>query len=119
MIKRTTVAEFEANILKTLSILDTNLPNGSHIVFVGLVDGRVLWDNMHNRTHPIGTTYECFYNYLNCLHISPCWVWMNSNESVRNEGSKRAAELSAVYSKIISEKFSPSFSFSFKFSKKR
>ncbi len=57
---------------------------------------------MHNRTHPIGVTYEEVYDFLNCLEISPCWVWMNSNETVRNVGSERAANLTKVYQEIIS-----------------
>ncbi|EGG22048.1 Acyloxyacyl hydrolase [Cavenderia fasciculata] len=97
----TTNAEFEANILKTLQYLDTQLPAGSHVVFVGLVDGRVLWDTLWNRTHPIGATYEMVYDYLNCLELSPCWGWMNPNETVRNYTSERAASLNSVYSQII------------------
>jgi len=95
------VKQFESNILQTLTYLDTVLPLGSHIVLLGLADGRTLWDALYNRTHPLGVTYETVYNFLNCLYISPCWVWMNSNETVRNIGSERAAELSAVYNMII------------------
>ena len=39
---------------------------------------------MHNRTHPLGITYEAMYDYLNCLGISPCAGWMNSNATIRN-----------------------------------
>jgi len=40
---------------------------------------------MHARIHPIGSTrndvtYKALYDYLNCLSISPCRGWMNSNE---------------------------------------
>lgn len=41
------------------------------------------------------------YNYLNCLQISPCWVWMNEDENIRNAGSQRAQELNVVYGEII------------------
>jgi len=98
----TTVEEFKKNILLSLNYLEETLPYGSHVVFVGLADGRILWDTLHNRSHPLGPTYSEVYDFLNCLQISPCWVWMNSNETVRNIGSERAAELSAVYSEIIS-----------------
>jgi len=97
----TTVTDFKASILESLQYLDTILPRGSHVVFIGLADGRVLWDNLYNRSHPIGVSYESVYNYLNCLEISPCWVWMNDNETIRDAGSQRAAELSAVYNDII------------------
>lgn len=43
------------------------------------------------------------YNYLNCLSISPCRGWMNSNETLRNATTARAVELSAVLQKIASD----------------
>jgi len=99
----TTPAEFLQNVLDSLHFLDDHLPKGSHVVFIGLADGRILWDTLHNRTHPIGVQYVNVYDFLNCLHINPCWVWMNSNEDIRNAGSARAAELSAIYPKIIAQ----------------
>jgi acyloxyacyl hydrolase len=99
----TTPDEFHDNIVLSLQYLETVLPAGSHVVFLGLANGLVLWDNMWNRTHPIGVTYEVIYDYLNCLQISPCYVWMNSNETIRNAGQDRADELSAVYSDIMAE----------------
>jgi len=97
----TTPAQFKTNILNSLDYFETVLPAGSHIIFVGLADGRVLWDALWNRTHPLGPTYAEVYDFLNCLNISPCWVWMNSNATVRDVGSERAAELNAVYDEII------------------
>ncbi|EGC34254.1 hypothetical protein DICPUDRAFT_153563 [Dictyostelium purpureum] len=97
----TTPQEFETNIVSILNYLDTQLPKGSHVVFVGLADGRVLWDSLWNRTHPLGATYEEVYDFLNCIQVSPCWGWMNPNETVRDFTSTRAAELSAVYNQII------------------
>ncbi|GAM17791.1 hypothetical protein SAMD00019534_009660 [Acytostelium subglobosum LB1] len=97
----TTVDEFTTNTLTTLQYLDTVLPSGSHVVFVGLADGRVLWNSLWNRTHPIGATYEQVYDFLNCLDTSPCWGWMNPNETVRDFTSERAANLSLVYNQII------------------
>jgi hypothetical protein len=38
----TTVPEFRQNIMESLNYLDTVLPSGSTVVFVGLADGRVL-----------------------------------------------------------------------------
>jgi acyloxyacyl hydrolase len=46
-------------------------------------------------------TYERIYAYLNCLELNPCWAWLNSNETIRNAGSARAAELNGVYQDII------------------
>jgi acyloxyacyl hydrolase len=97
----TTVDEMRANALKTLATLDHMLPNGSHVAMIGLADGRVLFDSMHNRTHPLGmlrkdVTYEQLYDFMNCLQISPCAGWLNTNASVRNSTTKRAQALSGV-----------------------
>jgi len=98
--------QFYRSVTATLSYLDTILPPGSHVVFMGLVDGRILWELMANRTHPLGAvrndvTYAAVYEYLMCLGITPCWGWLNPNETVRNLTSERAANLSAVYNEII------------------
>ena len=97
----TTPQEMHQNVLKTLHTLDKRLPNGSHVILIGLVDGRVLFNSLHNRIHPIGklrgdVTYEQLYDFLNCLHVSPCYGWLNSNESIRNATSERAEQLTAV-----------------------
>jgi len=85
-----------------LNYLDNGiLSAGSHVVFIGLANGDILYPALWNRTHPIGVTYKVVYDYLNCLNASPCWVWMNSNSTVRETGQKRADELSAVYNQII------------------
>jgi len=94
-------AEFKENVLAALREFDLKAPKGSHVIFTGLVDGRVLWDSLHDRVHPAGITYEDLYSYLNCLQVSPCYVWMNPNETIRNAGSQRALELSQVYPQII------------------
>jgi len=102
----TTPEEFYANVVKAMQFFDTILPNNSYVVFMGLADGRILWDSMHNRTHPIGqyrndVTYADLYAYLNCLEISPCWGWLNNDSYWRNQTSERAANLSAVYADVI------------------
>jgi len=86
----TTPAEFYTNILKLLNYLDTVLPAGSHVVSVGLGNGSLLYDLLHDQLHPIGVTYTDVYDYLNCLGISPCWGWMNSNDTVRAYTTERA-----------------------------
>ena len=89
------------------------LPTGSHVILMGLADGRVLYESLHARIHPVGqlrgdVTYAdvysphfahicsgtrprllrdsctstpglCRYSWLNCLSISPCRGWMNTN----------------------------------------
>lgn len=97
----TTVPQFRANIMTALRQLDKQLPPRSHVVTIGLADGEVLWQWLHNRTHPIGVPYVQVYDFLNCLGISPCWGWMNSNATVRNLTQIHANALSAVYADII------------------
>jgi len=100
----TTPEEFENNVLDALHYLDSGvLPSGSNVVFIGLANGSLLYQYLHKREYPLSpeVTYVDVYDYLNCLHSSPCWVWMNSNQTVRDIGTERAANLSKVYDKII------------------
>jgi acyloxyacyl hydrolase len=97
----TTVAEFQANVLRALDFLHATLPPGSHVAFLGLADGRVLYDTTHTHQHPIGVTYPEVYDFLSCNLCNPCWGWLNTNETWRNATSERAAELSNVYSLIL------------------
>lgn len=113
-------------MLTALDYLETILPKGSHVSTYGLADGQLLYEIMHNRLHPLGNnfpeiTYTRVYDYLNCLHVSPCWVWwrelfgvfcseraflqgwMNSNATVRNYTTTYANMLSGIYQDIINE----------------
>nr|KAG5708000.1 hypothetical protein BaRGS_025138 [Batillaria attramentaria] len=97
----TTPQQMRVNVLKTLEYLDTRLPYNSTVFMMGLADGRVLYNSLKDRVHPIGRywnkfTYSQFYDYFNCLQVSPCAGWMNTNETVRNMTTERANELSAV-----------------------
>lgn len=53
---RTTPDEYHDNFLKTILDLDTRLPKGTKVVLIGLVDGRILYESMHDKIHPIGST---------------------------------------------------------------
>jgi len=99
----TSVPDFEANVLSGLSVLETQLPKGSHIVFVPLAHGTLLFETMGSHTHPIGVKYPDVYELLNCFENSPCAGWMNSNATIRNATQAHADALSAVYPKIVSE----------------
>ncbi|KFP34134.1 Acyloxyacyl hydrolase, partial [Colius striatus] len=107
----TTPKEMHSNVVQALQYLDTRLPNGSHVILTGLVDGRFLWDNLHDRYHPLGqlnrdVTYRQIYSFLDCLQVSPCSGWLTPNETLRNLTSERALQLSNVLKEIArSEKF--------------
>ncbi|NWZ28059.1 AOAH hydrolase, partial [Asarcornis scutulata] len=107
----TTPKEMFSNVMQALRYLDSRLPNGSHVILTGLVDGRFLWDNLHDRYHPLGQlnrdiTYSQLYSFLNCLKVSPCNGWLTPNKTLRNLTSERALQLSDVLKEIArSEKF--------------
>lgn len=102
----TTPEEYFKNMHATLEYLDNLLPQGSVILPVGLADGRILYDTLKDHIHPIGNTrgdvtYSTFYDYLNCLEVSPCFGWMNSNGTWRNLTSERAMELTNTLNKLV------------------
>ena len=101
----TTTTEMKSNVLHTLQYLDTTLAKGSHVVLMGLADGRFLYNELHKRLHPIGkvngdVTYPDFYDYFSCLEINPCTGWMSTNETLRNFTSQRAKDLSDVLADV-------------------
>ncbi len=105
---RTTPDEYHENMLQSILELDPRLPKGTKVVLIPLVDGRILFDTMHDLIHPIGqlhqdVTYKDFYDYLNCLEISPCAGWMNSNKTIRDNLSGIAAAMSSKLPLIITE----------------
>ena len=74
----TTPAEFLQHVSDTLKYLDTQLSPGSAVFFAPLVDGRLLYNTLSQRQHPVGVTYAHLYDYLNCLQTSP---WCVGSES--------------------------------------
>ena len=58
----TTPAEFLARVTLALQYMEPLLPAGSAVLFMPLVDGRVLYDTLHAATHPIGVTYADLYD---------------------------------------------------------
>ena len=97
--------EFRRKTFEILEYLDTILPSGSNVIISGLADGRVMWDMLGGRIHPLGeyrndATYPDFYKYLDCLQVSPCAGWMSADSEIRDMTSERAANLSAVYEDI-------------------
>ena len=53
----TSPEEFRKNILENWDFLEKTLPKGSHVVTLGVIDGRILFESLKNETHPIGVTY--------------------------------------------------------------
>lgn len=101
-----------SNVVQALQYLDSHLPNGSHVILTGLVDGRFLWDNLHDRYHPLGK-YEVLWGPPGYLpgHVAfTPWIIYESIDNfkqtwqggggLRNmrlcSNSRRASLLSAV-----------------------
>ena len=102
----TTPTEFYQNNLETFRYVDSKVAPGSVLIANGLVDGRVLYDSLHNRTHPIGSlhndvTYATLYDYLNCLDISPCFGWLNSNKTWRDFTTEQAMQLNNALKALV------------------
>jgi acyloxyacyl hydrolase len=97
----TTPDAFRASVLQSLAHLDAVLPPGSHVAFIPLADGRVLYETTHNLTHPLGVGYPDMYEYLSCSGLNPCWGWLNTNATWRDFTSQRAALLSEQYNVIM------------------
>ena len=104
----TSVEDFEKQTKKSLEYLEENLPKGSSVLLSGLADGRILFDTTGNLIHPVGeynndVKYSDFYDYLDCLGVSPCAGWLTTNSTRRELASQRAQELSDVAKRLAAE----------------
>ncbi|XP_062500916.1 acyloxyacyl hydrolase-like [Corticium candelabrum] len=104
----TTPEEFYANNKRTFEYIDQHVPPHSRMFVYGIVDGRILYNSLHNRIHPIGqlnndVTYSDLYDYLNCLEISPCFGWLNTDEKWRNQTTQRGKELNSALKRLLDD----------------
>jgi len=93
----TTPEQFRESAMDSLNALDATLPPGSYVVSLALVQGELLYDTMHNHQHPLGPSYKDVYDWLICMEESPCMGWLNSNQTARQETTRRADQLNQVY----------------------
>lgn len=63
----TTPEKLFSKVMQTLQYLDSHLPNGSHVILFGLPDGTFLWDNLHNRYHPLGISLKMLLLFNNVI----------------------------------------------------
>lgn len=99
--KMTSEEEYRNQILAGLEALDKKLPAGSKVLCVGLVDGRILWNTLNDRQHPLGIKYSELYQFLTDLDKNPCGTWLNKDESIRDQASAHAAKLSGILKNIV------------------
>jgi len=97
-------SEFYENVVGTMGFLDHHLPPGSHVFFIGLESGELIWPIMHDQMHPLGVTYENLWAFLTCNNVNSCWGWLNPDPNDRNKTTQRAQELNAVFPQIVAEK---------------
>jgi len=99
--RMTTPAEFHASVMQSLTEFNRTLPAGSHVAVMGLVQGTILFDTMHDQIHPIGVKYPSVYGALTCNGANPCNGWLTTNATLRALTQQRADNLTAVYDDII------------------
>lgn len=92
--------DYRRSLVAALDALQPKLAPGSFVLLIGLVDGRVLWDAMHERQHPIGATYPEVYDYLTCNQCNPCNGWLTSNATFRNVTTAWAQSLNEVQRQV-------------------
>lgn len=104
--RQTYPPEFRQKVVQALDVLEQKLPNGSHVVLLGLEHGGSLWDTMQARAHPAlslpdsPVTYRNVWDLVNCLGCNPGFGWLDPNATYREHTSQLAANLSAVLSDL-------------------
>lgn len=90
--------EFKSRLDDALAHLNATLPAGSHLVLIGLLDGRMMYETMAPLVHPALSpiTYDELYGFLNCLETNPCFGFLNSNSTWRDFTAARAEQLNQV-----------------------
>lgn len=92
--------EYRQQILDGLAALDKVVPSGSHVMLIGMVDGRILWNVLHDRKHVLGITYAELYEFLWSMNVNPCRTWLTPDAASRDQASERAALLSSILQEI-------------------
>lgn len=100
----TTPEEYRQQILEGLDLLDQKIPANSKVVMLGLVDGRILWNVLHDRIHPLGITYGELYEFLHNMNCNPCRTWLTPDESSRDKASEHSKKLSSILEEIVKTK---------------
>ncbi|XP_067932650.1 acyloxyacyl hydrolase-like [Watersipora subatra] len=101
----TTDKEMHDNLVQLFEELNKIVPSGSKVLIVGMADGDFLFKFLENRYHPFGRLrqdlkYPDIYDWWNCMRVTPCMGWLNSNATLRNLTTQRANALSQVMSDL-------------------
>jgi len=104
---------YREHVLAALEALTPKLPPGSFVLLLGLVDGRVLYEAMHAKQHPVGAGYPEVYEYLTCNQANPCNGWLTSNATLRNVTTAWAMSLNDVLREVSASAQYPHFGVGF------
>ena len=105
--------EFYDKAMESLTRIDKMVPRGSYVIAMALFDGELLYDIMHNKQHPVGSTYRDLYEFMNCLEENPCWGWLNANATNRRLTTQHSNSLNRVYRAIQNKAKFQNFEFIF------
>lgn len=72
----TTPEKLYSKVMQTLKYLNSHLPNGSHVILYGLPDGTFLWDNLHNKYHPLGISLKILLLF-NDVNIFTVYIYVD------------------------------------------
>ena len=104
----TTPEEFRVEFISALTYLDSTLPQGSHLVVIGLFEYD-LYGIMLDKIHPSGFTYADLYTFANCTGVPLCPGLLNPDKSQRDIRLKSAQKLNQVYKDVLSSQKTTSF----------
>ncbi|GAU99104.1 hypothetical protein RvY_10148 [Ramazzottius varieornatus] len=104
----TTPAQAVKGLLDTMALLNTKMAPLSHVIVVAIADARILYEGLIDRIHPFGATMEDvtfndFYNWLECLDISPCPGWLTNNATVREGTAQVVRDINAALENFVNE----------------
>ena len=100
--------DFRAEFLSALTYLDNKLPQGSHLVVIGLFEYD-FYGNMLDKIHPGGFTYADLYTFANCTGVPLCPGLLNPDKSQRDIRLQHAHVLNQVYKDVLSSQQTNSF----------
>ena len=107
----TSPESFRQSLEEILAYLDTTLPNGSHLVIMGIPEQdnyAILKDDIHIS----GVTYTKFFDFQLCIgkqNNFACPNTQSSNDTIRNGAYQRARELNRVSRDILNNFTTTSF----------
>ena len=96
----TSPKDFRQRLMEILVFLEDKLPEGSHLVVIGLVEDDI-YNILYNKVHISGVTFADFYNFGACLGAPTCPGLLSANQSLREEHLNRAKELNEVYREVL------------------